>query len=473
MGGVPSYLKRTITPAIFAKSCSGGRWAGARHLYEIDRAIVDAVDGRRPERIIVVEAPPRHGKSQFCSRWVPAWYLGDRPNDRVILTSYSASLATNFGRSARDIIREHGHEFGYDLRVRSDSSAASDWGIEGHDGGMVTAGVGGPITGRGANLAIIDDPIKNAEEALSDRIRESQIDWFKSTLWTRIEPGGVLLVIQTRWHKEDLAGWILTHARDEMQVPVRHLSFPAVCNSEDDALGRKVGDALWPERWPVAELERIKKLNQGYWWDALYQQKPGVYGNNEWPDTYFGDHLWSAEWPDQFECSVICIDPSKGKDAKRGDYSAIVFAGFARGLIWIRATVERRPIEKIVRDTLRMSNQTAAMVLGVEENAFQFLIKPEIERTGRELGVLVPEVKLMANTVSKEIRISRLGPMLEQKRLRINRDAGGELLVKQMKDFPNGDHDDGPDATEMAIRLLRHQMANSKQSREEERWNVW
>lgn len=471
---VPDSIMQTLTPATFAISCSGGKWQKARHLFAIDRAICDAIDGTTPERIIIIEAPPRHGKSEFCSRWLPAWYLGDKPNNRVILASYSAKLATNFGRSARDHLTNHGHRFGYSIKVRDDSRAASGWNLAGYDGGMITAGVGGPITGFGANLAIIDDPIKNAQDALSDAIRETQVEWFKSTLWTRLEPESVLLVIQTRWHKDDLAGWILAHARDELGVPVKHLSFPALAIDENDPLGRKPGEALWPERWPVEALELKRKMNAGYWWEALYQQRPGVYGNSEWPDWYFEDHVWADEWPQRFEVGVIAVDPSKGKDTRKGDYSAIIFCGLAGGKLWFDCSIQRRPVEKIVVDGLRMQQANAATTIGIEANAFQSLLAPEFARKGQELGIVPAQIALFTNSIDKNIRISRLGPLFEQKMVRIRRNAGGELFVKQCKDWPYGDHDDGPDGAEMATRLLREEIAKGQaQDEGEERWQVW
>jgi len=213
---------------------------------------------------------------------------------------------------------------------------------------------------------------------------------------------------------------------------------------------------------------------QGYWWDALFQQDPGVYGNAEWPREYFDDaKIWAdaAEWPDAFEAQAIAVDPSKGKDAKKGDYSAIVSTGFARNTVWVDASIERRPVEAIAVDAVRMSYRTGCGKIGLEANAFQDLIGPEITRAAQTLGVIAPEVLLFFNSVEKTLRISRLGPPLEVGQIKIRRNAGGELLVKQLKDFPYGDHDDGPDALEMSLRLLRQELAGEP-SAEEERWQI-
>ena len=185
---------------------SKGKWIPARHLLYTSKKLVD-VSARRIKGLIVTE-PPRHGKSELISKYFPAWYLGLFPDERIILTSYEADFAASWGRKARDIIEEYGEEL-FGIQVRQDSSAANRWGIQGYEGGMNTAGAGGPITGKGGNLIIIDDPFKNAEEANSKTIRDKVWEWYKSTLYTRLEPNGVLVIIQTRWHEDDLVGRLL------------------------------------------------------------------------------------------------------------------------------------------------------------------------------------------------------------------------------------------------------------------------
>lgn len=464
-----------LSPALYAIAASKGRWHPAPHLMLLDKAVVDCIDGRDPARILVVEMPPRHGKSEFCSRYLPSWFVGTHRNKRVMLCSYSSDLARTFGRTARDLVKWNGHRFG--VSVRSDVNAANNWLLQDAVGGMMTAGVGGSLTGFGADLAIIDDPLKNAEEALSDRIREQQIEWFKSTLWTRIEPGGLLLVIQTRWHKDDLAGWLLGHATDELGVPVRKLSLPAIAREGiDDPLGRQAGEPLWPERWPLSALESKRQINEGYWWEALYQQNPGTYGQTEWPDSYF-DSIWADRWPDRFDEVVVALDPSKGKQQHRGDYSAIVTVGLNGGKLWVDADLERRPTEKMVEDLLRAGGAARASAVGIEVNAFQELLAPIVQAKARVVGYWPPQIVKYNNTVSKEIRIARLGAPLERGLYRFRRNPGTELLVKQLRNWPFDDHDDGPDALEMATRLLRDTLSkgrtkSDRSEREAERWST-
>lgn len=201
-----------------------------------------------------------------------------------MLASYEATFAASWGRKARDVIVEHGKHFG--VKVCQQVSAADNWEIDRFGGGMTTAGVGGALTGRGADLMILDDLIKNAEESLSPTIREKHWDWWQSTASTRIEPGGSVLLMMTRWHPEDLAGRILMENPDEWEV----ISLPALA-IHDDPMGRAEGEALWPERWNVESLQKLKGSIDAYWWQAMYQQNPSRSGRFEWPDEYFQD-IW-------------------------------------------------------------------------------------------------------------------------------------------------------------------------------------
>lgn len=238
------------------------------HLALIEDLLVEAVLGRIPRLMICL--PPRHGKSETCSHWGPAWTLSRWPAKRIILCSYGADYAATWGRKVRDSLTE-AHGLGLiEHGIAADLSRASEFEMERHGGGMVTAGVGGPITGRGADLLLIDDPVKSAEEASSPTYRERSWDWYNATAMTRLEPGGSVILIQTRWHHDDLAGRILAEGAAGWRV----VNLPALAEPEGDVLGRQPGEALWPQRYPASALHAIREARGSYWWASLYQQRP-------------------------------------------------------------------------------------------------------------------------------------------------------------------------------------------------------
>jgi predicted phage terminase large subunit-like protein len=426
--------------------------------------VVDAIDGRS-SKVIVIDAPPRHGKSEFVSRWLPAWYLLSHPDRRVILASYGADFARSWGRKVREIVKEWHRFTDPRARVSPHTSAATDWETVA-GGGMITAGVGGPLTGRGAHLLLLDDYLKNDVEALSATTRDRHWDWWQTTASTRLEPGGVAIVMATRWHQDDLSGRILRQAEEGESAPVTHLHLPAIAE-ENDVLGREPGEALWPERWPIESLEDRRRKTDPFWWSALYQGRPTRSGRMEWPDDYFGASLWGDPMPDRFDCRVIAVDPSKGKDAKRGDYSAIVFLGLAGGKLWVDAMLGRWPVRQMCEVLVGMHGRYGADGVSLESNQFQDLIAPELDRVCGEKGIPPLPIMLVNNAISKEVRIGRLGGYLSRDVLRIRPTQSTRLLVEQLREFPHGQHDDGPDALEMAIRLMQH-VAGRGQSHDDE-----
>lgn len=257
-----------------------------RHCAEI-APVLDRVALGEIKRLMVF-LPPRHSKSETISRHFPAYDLFKNPTHQVGLTSYSADLAFGLSRSARDnyLLSKRG--------IRDDVSAVGNW--ETIDGGtMWSAGVGGPITGRGANVIIIDDPIKNAEEASSALLREKHKEWYRSTLYTRLEPQGAVILVMTRWHEDDLAGWLLSQ---ESQSPERwyilsfdairsadNIVFPPSCHLHPD--WRNVGEALCPERYDADRLAVIASKVGSSFWRSLFQQRPTAEEGNIWKRDWF------------------------------------------------------------------------------------------------------------------------------------------------------------------------------------------
>lgn len=253
--------------------------------------IADALEGVAEGRIsrLMIEAPPRHTKSELSSRRFPAWYLGNYPDKQLITSTYSGEFAQDFGRDVRQIIADERFSTLFpQVSLAPDSTAKGRWHTN-HGGVYVAVGVGGPITGRGAHVALIDDPFKNRQEAESEVIRERVWHWYTSTLRTRLMPGGAIVLVMTRWHEDDLAGRLLEAAKNggEEWTVIR---LPALADDIDDPLGRQFGEALWPEWYPEPELQKIRNAIGPRDWLALYQQRPtaeeGDFFRREWLRDY-------------------------------------------------------------------------------------------------------------------------------------------------------------------------------------------
>lgn len=229
----------------------------APHLIDIANLFREVVNRETTRGIINMS--PRFGKSLTTSTIFPAWYLINKPDDRILFTAYESDFASIFGMKARDIVDQHGHN--WDIFVNKKSKARNAWDLEGYLGGMNTAGVGGSLTGRGADVLIIDDPIKNAEESMSETTKEKIWDWFLSTAYTRLEPDGVIIIIQTRWAIDDLTGRLLEESDENWKT----LIYPAM----DD-----YGNSTWEERFSTQRMREIKAQVGDFWWNALYMQDP-------------------------------------------------------------------------------------------------------------------------------------------------------------------------------------------------------
>jgi predicted phage terminase large subunit-like protein len=355
------------------------------------------------------------------------------------------------GRKARELLERHGHLF--NVKVSHKSAAANRWDIEGHDGGMSTAGVGGPITGKGAHLLIVDDPIKNDEQARSSSQRQKQWEWWQSVATTRLRPGALSMVIQTRWHRDDLTGRIMEQARQTGQR-WRVVKFPAIAE-ETDALGRAPGEALWPDVYSQARLEEVKKNRTNYYWQAMYQQNPTSEGSAEWPIEFFDRSIWFEDWPTQWICKSVALDPSKGTESKFGDYSAFVKVMYANDhCYYVDADLAQRNCSIMIDTALEIQREFLPDWFGVEVNQFQQLLADDLWAKADSMRLPVP-LWTINNTINKEVRIRRLTPWLSRKTMRFKANSrGAQLLVEQLRDFPLADHDDGPDALEMAMRLI-------------------
>ncbi len=286
-----------LSPAALALRATKGAWKYLRHWRLYDAIALAILSGTVTNLLLNVQ--PQTGKSEYWSRFFPAWYIGRNPNKRVALGSYAAQFASTWGRKARDVMHEVGRDV-FDLALNPDAAAADDWNLLGHPGGMVTAGMEGGLTGRAADLLIVDDPIKNHEEAMSKSRKDMVWDWWDSTVNTRLHQGGVRVVLMTRWAVDDLAGRILARAA-ETGEKWTHICLPAFAEKDEDfaeqldingnplKLGwkRSAGDVLCPDLYNLETMQARQQNNAGYWWESLYMQRPYVRGGGQLRSEWF------------------------------------------------------------------------------------------------------------------------------------------------------------------------------------------
>jgi hypothetical protein len=284
------------TPATLARHLTADlppdiRYEKVRHVALIAREFRRVALGKS-QRLLLF-APPRHGKSQTVSRWGPVWFFDQFPHKRIMLGSYAADFARDWGRLVRDTIENSSGNL--NVRMRDDARRADRW-ITLHGGGMITGGPGGAFTGRGMHVGICDDVFKNYQDAMSPAVRDRVWNWFKADFITRLEPDAGIIVAGTRWHTDDLFGRILAEPDGGKW---RIINLPALAEA-GDMLGRAVGEPLWPERYPLENLLDIRGRVGPYVWDSLYQQRPPdmrgslayyafEYSRNVTPNAYLVD----------------------------------------------------------------------------------------------------------------------------------------------------------------------------------------
>jgi predicted phage terminase large subunit-like protein len=398
---------------------------------------------------IIVEEPPRHGKSELCSHYFPAWYLGAFPDERMILASYEADFAALWGRKSRNTLERWGKRI-FGVEVNRRSSAADRWDIEGYAGGMITAGVGGAITGRGADVLIIDDPVKNAQEANSKVIRDRTWEWYQSTARTRLEPHGIILLIMTRWHEDDLAGRLLAKMdEDPLADKFMRVHLPAIAE-EGDVLGREVGEALWPERYPLEELRRIEATVGSYVFSALFQQRPAPKSGGMFSRDNF---QVVAQAPRRLKKVVRHWDFASS-DQQYSDYTAGVKMGIDHnGNYFVLDCRHFKGTPKKVQDVFKMTVQ-------VDGRGTKQQIEKERGSAGKHVvdiySRMMPQydVKGKLPTGDKEVRAGPYSAAVERHDVFIVEAPWNEEFLQEHESFPYGRNDDQVDSASGAFEAL-------------------
>lgn len=399
---------------------------------------------------LIVEMPPRHGKSELISHYAPPWFIG-RFGWPVILASYEANFAEYWGGKARDVMRRVGSEvFGVSVKGRDQEK----WWETSNGGTMITAGVAGPITGKGGRLLIIDDPVKNSEEAMSEVMRKRSADWYDSTFRSRLEPDGAIIAMATRWHTGDLLGYVQDKWRDEgWEV----LSLPAIATGPDQ-LGRKEGEALWPERYDIAALEALKRSMSSYWWGSLYQQRPVSDEGSIFPRANWQRY---RTLPTAVMQGGIYADTAGWEKDSDNDYGVIAVWQFD-GVNFYVVDVKRGrwdfpDFKRRLKDTRAAYN----FPIVIEETPWA---KPLIQSLKEEVpGVIAYALEGR----SKENRARAVQHYPEGLNVYIPDEADwvGDW-VEEHAEFPFGTHDDQVDTSTMAMLHLTHSRTVDRQDRE-------
>lgn len=398
---------------------------------------------------LMLTMPPRHGKSELTSKKFPSWHLGKYPNHEIMATSYSGSLSLSFSRINREVMRDPAYQVLFDTQLHPDSQSAEAW-MTTDGGGYTSAGVGGAITGKGAHILIIDDPVKNREDADSETSRENTWNWYTSTAYTRLAPGGGVLVILTRWHDDDLAGRLLMSADENDEADQWEIiNYPATAKANEPY--RNAGEALHPERYDERALNRIRATIGPRDWSALYQQDPvpdeGAYFQREnilWYD-YYDKH---AVPPDEQLIHYGAWDLAVGQ-SQENDFSVGGTASYdQQGVLWMR-DVRRGQWQsmELCRQILLHHMKWRADRYGIEKGMIEMSIGPFLEKMKQEMGLWdFRYTELKPGKRDKLIRARPIQGMMEAGKVRIPHNAPWtEDFVNELLRFPTGVNDDQVD----------------------------
>jgi predicted phage terminase large subunit-like protein len=418
--------------------------------------ILEGVISGDVKRLMIYE-PPRHGKSEQVSRLFTAYYLRRFPERWVGLNSYSAELSYSLSRASRNFYRGEGVE------LSPEAQATKQWET-GKGGGLWAAGVGGSITGKGFHLGVIDDPLKNAEDAASETIRTKQRDWYDSTFYTRAEPDAAIILIQTRWHEADLAGYLLDKEYEEPEgwhiidfaalredAPIQVYlngeltALPDTCTLEPD--DRKLGKALCPERYDEEALQKIRGHIGSYYFTALYQQRPRPREGN----------VFKREW---FE--FVDTVPEKGTTVRYWDKAATEGAGDWTAGVKMRRVDSTYYVLDVRRGQWAPGKRDGNIVQTANEDGKQVRQRTEQEPGASGKDAALAFVTMLQGysagatsvTGDKLIRAEPLASQAEAGNVKIVRGTWNRVFLDELTAFDKGKHDDQVDGASGAFNFL-------------------
>lgn len=404
---------------------------------------------RGESKRVIINMPPRHTKSEFASYLLPAWFLGNFPGKKVIQTSHTAELAVGFGRKVRNLVDTDVYrEIFPDLSLQSDSKAAGRWNTS-KGGDYFAIGVGGAVTGKGADLLIIDDPHSEQEAAMAasnPEVYDKVYEWYTSGPRQRLQPGGAIVIVMTRWAQRDLTGQVVKAAAQRGGEDWEVIEFPAILPS---------GKPLWPEFWSLGELQALQEELPNSKWQAQYQQNP--VGNESAIIKRDWWQWWENDDPPPCDYILQSWDTAFEKN-QRADYSAGTTWGVwyneednnSPNLILLDSYKKRVEWVELKRDVLEWYNQWEPDSMIVEKKASGAPLIYEL----RSMGVPVQEYT-PSRGQDKIARLNSVSDIIASGKVWVPRTRWAEELVDEIAAFPSGEHDDLVDATTLALMRFR------------------
>ena len=391
---------------------------------------------------LIVNMPPRHTKSEFASFLLPAWMVGRNPKLKIIQATHTGELAVRFGRKAKTLIDSEEYAKIFETRLREDSQAAGRWETA-QGGEYFAAGVGGAITGRGADLLIIDDP-HSEQDAMSLNAFDNAYEWYTSGPRQRLQPGGQIVLVMTRWSKKDLTGILLKNQKEVKGDQWEVVEFPAIIDEQP----------VWPEYWKLEELEKVKVTLPVAKWNAQWMQKPtseeGAIIKREWWQVWDKDELPYVDY-------VIQSYDTAFLQKETADYSAITTWGVfypdsdsKPNLILMDSIKERYEFPELRRVALDQYNYWKPDMVIVEQKASGTPLTHELRQMDIPVMTFTP-----SRGNDKHVRVNTCAPLFEAGLIWAPDRKFAEEVVEECAAFPHGDHDDLVDSMTMAVMRFR------------------
>lgn len=399
---------------------------------------------------LIISAPPRHGKSELITKNTPIWTLENYGQKNVILCTYGGELSTDFGRKVRDLVTENSHLL--NIRLKQDASRVNNWHTN-LGGAMMSVGLGGPITGRGADVLLIDDYLKEIKESLSPSHREYIWEWFVTTAFTRLEPGGSCIIIATRWHEDDLIGRIQKHNPGgnweiinipALAEPPDYIASDPSTHDAVDFLGRRKDEPLFPQRYPYEVLMERKEVLGTYFFNALFQQRP------EDPNAKLTDKNWLKvvqEPPRDPDIKYMRVwDLAATEDG--GDYTVGTLGAYHKptDFFWVldvkRAQLSPGAVEELVYKTAADDGPNVKIRIEREPGSSGKSLIHHYKNSKQLKGYDVDEVPA---TKHKVVRAQPWLAAVEAGKCAMLQAKWNKAFADEYDEFPAGEHDDQVD----------------------------